>query len=165
MELKNDAPYKISPPVWRRITFSETIRSVWYHSDMELLTGDPDSCLAALGCSQVTPGDAQTPVILWAMKVLHLLTWHVDHHLADLQPCRRDGGLLRLAFTISLINQRDEDLWGQDKERNLNLIRLSAVNRSTICQEEMEERLLVSAKHFRDFVWTTAQTLHSCSQM
>lgn len=42
--------------------------------DVELLTGDPHSCLAALGGSQVTPGNTQTPVILWAVEVLHLLT-------------------------------------------------------------------------------------------
>lgn len=66
----------------------------------EMLTGDADSCLVALGRSQVTPGDTQTPVILWTMKVLHLLAWHVDHHLADLQPCGR-GGSFRLAFIIT----------------------------------------------------------------
>lgn len=54
--------------------FQGTTRSVCYQSDMDLLTGDPHSCLAALGGSQVAPGDAQTPVILWAVKVLHLLT-------------------------------------------------------------------------------------------
>lgn len=59
---------------------------------MDLLTGNADRCLAALGGSQVAPGDAQAPVILRAVEVLHLLTGHVDHHLADLQPCRRKRG-------------------------------------------------------------------------
>lgn len=100
---KQTTPYAKSwQPVWRGKTFSDTIRSASYQSDTELLTGDPDSCLAALGGSQVAPGDAQTPVILRAVKVLHLLTWHVDHHLSDLQPCRQeDSWLLRLAFIIS----------------------------------------------------------------
>lgn len=53
-----------------------------------MLTGDPDGCLAALGGPQVAPGHAEAPVVLRAVEVLHLLTRHVDHHLADLQPCR-----------------------------------------------------------------------------
>lgn len=54
------------------------------------LTGDPDGCLAALGGSQVAPGDAQAPVILGAVEIFHLLTRHVDHHFADFQPCERE---------------------------------------------------------------------------
>lgn len=56
-----------------------------------LLTGDADGGLAALGGPQVTPGDAQAPVVLGAVEVLHLLPGHVDRHLAVLQPCGRDG--------------------------------------------------------------------------
>lgn len=55
------------------------------------LTGDSDGRLAALGGPQVAPGDAQTPVILRAMEIFHLLTRHVDHHFADFQPCEREG--------------------------------------------------------------------------
>lgn len=87
--------------LWRGLTFSGTIRSDSYQSDIEVLTGDTDGCLAALGGSQVAPGDTQAPVILRAVKVLHLLTGDVDHHLPDLQPCRHDGGLLGLAFITS----------------------------------------------------------------
>lgn len=67
-------------------TFPETLRS---GLGIKMLTGDADSCLAALGRPQVAPGDAQTPVVLRAVEVLHLLPRHVDHHLADLQPCRQ----------------------------------------------------------------------------
>ena len=62
---------------------------MWYQSDT-VLTGDAHGGLAALGGPQVAPGDTQTPVVLRAMEVLHLLPGHVDHHLADLQPCRQE---------------------------------------------------------------------------
>ena len=58
------------------------------------LTGDSHGCLAALGGPQVAPGDTQTPVILRAMKIFHLLTWHVDHHFTDFQPCEWESGYL-----------------------------------------------------------------------
>lgn len=50
------------------------------------LTGDADGGLAALGGSQVAPGHTEAPEVLGAMEVLHLLTGHVDHGLAHLQP-------------------------------------------------------------------------------
>lgn len=139
------ASCEITPPVWRRVTFSETIRSAWDQSDAELLTCDPDSRLAALGGSQVAPGDAQAPVVLGAVEVLHLLTRDVDHHLADLQPCGRDGWSLGLAFNY--IDQRD----GDRGEENLNLIRLSAVKRSAIHREQTEDRMLVDSNAFQGF--------------
>lgn len=52
-----------------------------------LLTCDVYSGLAALGGAQVAPGHTQTPVVLRAMEVLHLLTGHVDQHLTHLQTC------------------------------------------------------------------------------
>lgn len=50
-----------------------------------------------------------------------------------------------------MINKRDEDLQGQVDEGDLNMIRLSAVNRSTICQkvEEEEERTLLKPNQFQ----------------
>lgn len=83
---------------------TQLLRSVWHHSDMLLLTGDSDSGLAALGRPQVTPGHTQTPVILRAVEVLHLLTRHVDQHLADLQSCghtQQGGRSLKPAFITS----------------------------------------------------------------
>lgn len=46
------------------------------------------------------------------------------------------------------MSQRDGDLQRQDDESILNLIRLSAVNRSAICQEQIEKRQLVKAYTF-----------------
>lgn len=54
--------------------------------DVSVLTGDADGGLTALGGSQVAPGHTQTPVVLRAVEVLHLLSGHVDHHVAHLQP-------------------------------------------------------------------------------
>jgi len=51
-----------------------------------ILTGDADSCLATLGSAQVAPGHTETPVVLRAMEILHLLTGHIYHHLTHLQP-------------------------------------------------------------------------------
>lgn len=35
----------------------------------------------------MTPGHTQTPVVLWSVEVLHLLSGHIYHHFTDLQPC------------------------------------------------------------------------------
>lgn len=51
-----------------------------------ILTGDADSSLATLGGTQVAPGHTETPVVLWAVEILHLLPGHVNHHLTHLQP-------------------------------------------------------------------------------
>lgn len=59
--------------------------TVWVGA-VSVLTGDADSGLATLGCSQVAPGHTEAPVVLGAVEVLHLLTGHVDHHLPNLQP-------------------------------------------------------------------------------
>ncbi|TNN58364.1 hypothetical protein EYF80_031427 [Liparis tanakae] len=48
--------------------------------------GDADSCLATLGSAQVAPGHTETPVVLRAVEILHLLTGHIYHHLTHLQP-------------------------------------------------------------------------------
>lgn len=58
------------------------------------LTGDADSCLPALGGAKVAPGHTETPIVLGAMEVLHLLAGHIDHHLTHLQPWekREDKG-------------------------------------------------------------------------
>lgn len=51
-----------------------------------VLTGDAGRGLAALGGAQVAPSHTETPVVLRAMEILHLLTGHIYHHLTHLQP-------------------------------------------------------------------------------
>ncbi len=65
---------------------------------------------------------------------------------------QNDCWLLRLAFIVTRgwsIKEmkfcRDSDEW------NLNLIRLSAANRSAICQEEKQERMLLKTNQFQGF--------------
>ena len=67
-----------------------------------VLTGDADSSLAALGGTEVAPGHAQTPVVLWAVEIFNLLTGHVDHHLAHLQPWDNRKQKTNLSKQISL---------------------------------------------------------------
>lgn len=55
-------------------------------------------------------------------------------------------------YMAGLMRRGDEDTQRQADEWILNLMRLSAVNRSAICQEEIGERLLVKAYKFQ--VWT-----------
>lgn len=54
---------------------------------MILLTCNADGGFATLGGAQMTPGHTQTPVVLWSVEVLHLLSGHIYHHFTDLQPC------------------------------------------------------------------------------
>lgn len=82
-----DVVTALTPQVGRK---NNLCRNREFNPESKLLTGDPDGCLAALGGPQVAPGDAQTPVVLRAVKVLHLLPGHVDHHFTDLQPYRQN---------------------------------------------------------------------------
>ncbi|KAF3850419.1 hypothetical protein F7725_012191 [Dissostichus mawsoni] len=50
------------------------------------VSSDADRGLAALRRPEVAPGDTETPIILGAVEILHLLPGHIDHHLPNLQP-------------------------------------------------------------------------------